>query len=94
VVFIDSVHINHGSMSKLISIISGWGKYITGQIPQYAIDRAKICADCPYAIKGRFEMILKDTELKEIQGLKCDKCSCPIVTKIRSEQEECPLKKW
>lgn len=81
-------------MSKLTSIISGWSKYIIGKMPKYARNRADKCAECDFAVKSAFEIILKDKELKEVEGLSCDKCNCPIVTKIRSKEESCPIGKW
>lgn len=81
-------------MSKLINILEGWGRYITGQIPQYAIDRAKVCGTCDHIQESTFEMILKDNTLKEVEGQVCGVCSCPIITKVRARHSECPLNKW
>ena len=81
-------------MSKLVNILEGWGKYITGKIPQYALGRAEICGKCEDAEESKFEMFMKDDSLREIEGLVCNLCSCPIVAKIRAKEETCPKRKW
>ncbi|WP_462250441.1 hypothetical protein [Ekhidna sp.] len=81
-------------MSKLVSILTGWANYATGKMPEYSRSRAEKCSTCDFAVKSVFELILKERELKEVEGLKCDKCGCPIVAKIRSKEEKCPVGKW
>ena len=56
--------------------------------------RASICKGCPSAVIGRYEKLMPDYSLKEVRGLKCDECGCPLSTKIRSKNEKCPLEKW
>lgn len=81
-------------MSKLGSILQGWKSYFTNETPDFAKDRAEICSECNHAKEGSFEVILKETEIKEVEGLKCSLCNCPLVTKLRSEIERCPVDKW
>ena len=82
-------------MSKLSNIINGWVNYVfpKKEVETLAKVRAKICAKCTEAKEGNYE-ILKDGELKEIQGMMCGLCKCPLSTKLRSEQEKCPIDKW
>lgn len=61
--------------------------------------RAEICKACiidgkPGAVLGTYEQLMMDFELKEIQGLKCNVCKCPLSTKLRVKDEKCPLGKW
>ena len=93
-------------MSKLSSIFQGWKSYFKGEVQEFMIDRAKICLGknmdggkdkCTHAKEGTFEIILTEkegSELKEVEGLKCSLCNCPLATKLRSEIERCPVDKW
>lgn len=76
--------------------MNGWKNYLfaDNKIEQLAHDRAQVCADCPSAVYGTYEKLMKDFTLKEVQGMKCKECGCPLSTKLRAEDEECPLKKW
>lgn len=82
-------------MTNLRSIIKGWKNYIGSDSVGLATaeKRAKICAACDEITSGKILMILPD-EVKEIQGMKCGKCQCPLSAKTRSLNETCPLKKW
>lgn len=81
-------------MAQIYNILQGWKKYLNEEAGQLEKTRADICKDCEHATVGTYEKLMKDFKLKEIQGLKCDKCKCPLSTKLRSENEKCPLGKW
>lgn len=81
-------------MGQISNIISGWKKYIKGELTDDEMERAKKCAVCPHAVVGVYEKFMPDNSLKEIEGLKCGKCDCPLSTKIRSANEYCPIGKW
>lgn len=81
-------------MGQLYNITQGWKMYLGDKTTQFERDRADICKECPNAVVGTYEQLMPDFSLKEIQGLKCDICKCPLSTKIRSEDSECPLGKW
>jgi hypothetical protein len=83
-------------MAKFKDIINGWRAYsISDETTQeIAKKRAKICASCDKPVKGVFEFFLPDFEIKEIQGLKCSVCNCPLSTATRSKNYSCPLNKW
>jgi len=81
-------------MGQISNIIEGWGNYFKGSLSDLEKERAKVCEECPEAIVGSYEKLLPDFRLKEIQGLKCGKCTCPLSTKLRSRNESCPLGKW
>jgi hypothetical protein len=55
--------------------------------------RAEICARCPFAVSKTLLIFVKD-DLKEIEGMACERCSCPLSAKIRSTNETCPEKLW
>lgn len=63
---------------------------------ELAKKRAVHCSDCQFSNEGVL-VYFKDT-LKEIEGLKCDKCTsiikCPLSAKIRSINEKCPIGRW
>lgn len=80
---------------QISKIYKGWKTYLSGENPDFVKERAKICAGCRHAVLGVFEKWLPETkELKQIQGLKCDVCHCPLSAKLRSEDDHCELKKW
>lgn len=81
-------------MSKIKSVINGWVSFFKGDYTPEQWSRAMICKCCPEAVVGTYEKFMPDESLREIQGLKCNICKCPLSTKLRSEKEVCPLKKW
>lgn len=81
--------------NKLVSIYTGWKNYVfpSPEIEKLAKKRARSCSQCLKAKKMKVE-IIKDGSIKEIEDLCCSLCSCPLSTKLRSQKEVCPLKKW
>ena len=81
----------------LSNIIEGWTNLI---IPNeasehMAMTRAKICAKCPFAIQDTaVHTIVVDNKTKNIRGMKCGKCGCPLSAKVRSSKDRCPEGKW
>ncbi len=82
-------------MSKLSSILSGWSNYLFRDegIESLARGRARVCSECRHVKNMRFEVIAEN-RLKEIEGLCCELCLCPLSTKLRSPEETCPKEKW
>jgi len=82
-------------MGRISDIYEGWKAYTVSDpvAEKIARERATVCAKCPKAIKGSFEVILPDS-IKEIKGLKCSECGCPLSTATRSKEYECPIGKW
>ena len=72
--------------------MKAWIKVKQGLITPEITNRASICEVCPSA-KYKKHLDFVDDELKEIQGLVCLECSCPIIAKVRST-DKCPLGKW
>lgn len=84
-------------IKKFKEIASGWANYIfpNPEVEKIAIERAKICSKCPNAIHGTWlEGYVKDKSIKEVSGLKCNICNCPLSAKCRSKDSECPEDKW
>lgn len=79
---------------QAFKIYKGWKRYLNGDISELEIHRANKCRECPEAVVGTYEKLMPDFQLKDIEGLKCNKCKCPLSTKLRSEDEKCPLGKW
>lgn len=84
-----------GIAKKLQLIVSGWKNYgfESDAIRSMARTRAMVCADCDSAVFGMIPQFLDD-EVKEIKGLKCEQCDCPLSTKLRAEGSICPMSKW
>lgn len=83
-------------MGTIVDIFNGWKSYIVNDpvVLKLAKKRAAICSGCDKPEHGVFEVILPDFEIKEIQGLKCSICNCPLSTATRSKNYTCPLGKW
>lgn len=89
-------------MGSLKDIYNGWKAYLISDpvALEIAKERAKICAVCvdddgnPIPIESKFEVFLPDYAMKEIEGLACSICTCPISTATRSKDYHCPINKW
>ena len=81
-------------MAQIYNIIEGWGLYLKGEVPKFTEYRKEICKKCPFAVMGTYEKWMPEKELKEIQGLKCEKCECPLSTILRSKNKKCPINNW
>lgn len=82
-----------GLVNKAKNIVEGWASLMLGLNSNMAKNRASYCSVCEKAEHGKFEEFVND-ELKEIQGMKCGLCRCPLSAKLRSKNEKCPLGKW
>jgi len=81
----------------LSNIIAGWSNLIftDPQVEALAIQRAAICAKCPFAeILNGLHTIVVDKKTTQVRGLKCGKCGCPLSAKIRAPHDSCPAGKW
>ena len=82
-------------LSKLRNIVEGWGNYVfeNDEVESIARQRAEECGKCDEAIVGIVAALVID-EIKDIEGMVCNKCNCPLSAKTRSLNETCPLRKW
>ena len=83
-------------MIKLKAILKGWENYIftDSSVEAKAKERAKICAGCPMAKKGTYPQLMKDYTLKDVEGMVCGVCGCPLSTLLRQDEKKCELNKW
>ena len=79
-------------MSKMVTIAKAWWRVFTSDLNQRDRDRANICKDCTKAVQKKYLDFIND-ELKEVKGMVCGECNCPLIAKVRSE-DRCPLEKW
>ena len=77
----------------MINIIVGWVNLFFDRKNDLARYRAKKCIICPNSKLGWHEAIIGDT-IKDIKGVVCSICNCPLSAKLRSDKSECPLKRW
>lgn len=84
-------------IGKLRNILEGWKGYAfpDEDTEKEAKKRAEICAQCDSAkpVDG-MDRVLPDPDNKQAEGMKCVECGCPLSSKLRAMDEECPLKKW
>jgi len=69
---------------KIKNVIDGWKHVLVEDkaIEEMAAKRLQICSECP-----------NKTRLMDIVDV-CGLCHCPLLAKIRSIDENCPLSKW
>lgn len=77
---------------QVFNIIEGWANFVLNLKTVDAKIKASICNGCKHKKYAGYE-IIKDNEIKELQGFICDKCKCPLSAKLRSNSK-CPLKKF
>jgi len=82
-------------MIKITNILNGWHNYLKKDmvVEKVANERAEICARCPFAVEKTLLIFVKD-DLKEIEGMACERCHCPLSAKIRAKAETCPEGLW
>ena len=79
---------------KMMNIIDGWRNLLLGLENDLAKERSEHCTRCDHAKMGTYEKLIGESKIIEIQGMKCEKCGCPLSAKLRSKNETCPIKKW
>ena len=66
-----------------MKIAKAWFKVLTGVTTEEDKRCAKICKKCPEARYIKY-LDFKDNGLKQVKGMVCGLCLCPLVAKIRS----------
>lgn len=79
-------------MAQMSNIIKAWVSVLKQSTTKQHRKRAKKCKKCNHAKYSKFVDIIND-ELRDVKGLVCGKCSCPLIAKIRSD-DKCPIDKW
>lgn len=82
-------------LKKLNNIVRGWANYLweSNDIKILAEKRALECACCPSALYGKVLDFLPD-DVKEIEGMYCDLCTCPLSSLLRSPDSKCKANRW
>lgn len=83
--------------NKIKEITEGWKNYMfeNPAVEEVAKDRAEVCGECPEPTNGIFKVFDNQTiKFKDVEGLICSKCGCPLSAKTRSPNSVCPLNKW
>ncbi len=91
--FFNYICLQWRSFTNLRAIGQGWKNYVfkSETIELLAKERAKICAGCEHFKKDKiFKEQLPDRSIKEIQGIGCNLCGCPLSTKLRQVIQICP----
>ena len=70
----------------MFSIIKSWIKVFKGVTTDEDKRRAKVCNSCESAVYNKYLDFLND-ELKEVEGMVCSDCDCPLLAKIRSDKK-------
>ena len=80
----------------LQNIVDGFANLIGNdpEVEKVAIERAKVCAACPFAEKFGLYSVVIDNRTKQIQGMKCSRCGCNLSGKVRTMHDICPENKW
>ena len=84
-------------MLNVKNILVGWKNVIFENVAveEKAHDRAQICATCPHSSKSKYmDFLIKEKQWREMEGAMCDKCGCPLISKLRSPDEKCPVGLW
>ena len=55
--------------------------------------RAEICKSCDYAKHSEFLELIKG-KVRDVRGLYCDLCKCPLVAKIKTKDKKHICPKW
>lgn len=82
---------------RIKEIVEGWKNYAftDPKIEELAEYRAGICGECPEPQPGLFQVLDNSTmKFKQVEGLVCNQCGCPLSAKTRSPNSACPLNKW
>lgn len=73
---------------KVENVINGWKNVIFKDpiVEELAKNRMVFCEGC-----------IENKTIVKVAGVKhgrCAKCNCPLVAKVRSINEKCPIGKW
>jgi hypothetical protein len=58
-----------------------------------SLRRSKICGGCDEKSK-RFYATFVKSEIKEVSGYACNRCDCPIATKVFATEQKNICDKW
>ena len=70
-------------MVQISKIIKAWLQVAKGSTTMEHKQRSSICQSCDHAIYKKYLDFIDD-DLKEVRGMVCNLCDCPLIAKIRS----------
>ena len=80
------------------AILQGWTNvaFKNEYFEKLAKERAKVCAGCEFfTTEYKFKKWTPpENNIEEIRGMGCERCGCPLSSKLRQVLQECPEKKW
>lgn len=77
----------------MIDFINALSKSLQGKHTKESLRRSQICGECPEKSKSILAVFV-DASLKEVEGYQCDRCKCPIGTKVFAEEKQNICSKW
>jgi predicted SprT family Zn-dependent metalloprotease len=77
---------------QVFNIIQGWSNFLFELETEQAKEKSYFCLECKERKFSGYE-IIKDNEIKELQGYVCNLCKCTLSAKLRSDSK-CPLNKF
>jgi len=77
----------------MMDFINALANSIKGNHTEESLRRANICAACPEKSK-KFYATFVDAEIKDIEGFVCDRCLCPLATKVFATEPKNICPKW
>lgn len=77
----------------MLDFIQALTKSIKGDHTEETLRRAHVCAECPEKSKKVYASFV-NAEIKDIEGFVCDRCKCPLATKVFASEPENICNKW
>lgn len=77
----------------MIDFINALTNCIKSKHTEETLRRANICAGCDEKTKKFYADFVK-AEIKEVEGYVCNRCDCPIATKVFATEEKNICTKW
>lgn len=77
----------------MLDFIKALKKNVNKEFTEETKRRAEICAACPEKRKSFYSEFV-NAEIKEVKGFVCNRCECPISTKVFAEDKENICEKW
>lgn len=60
---------------------------------ELSTERAEVCKGCEFKKEGLIPIFL-NSKIEEINGFECEKCGCPLATKIFAKDKKNICDKW
>jgi len=75
-------------------MIKEWISIITNKsVTLKEFERSKICGKCKHKTYTRYLELIK-SEIKDVQGYYCNKCKCPLISKLKTDNPKHICDKW